>query len=195
MATRPLPTGITRTATGYRAFIHITPWPGYRNGRLISKRFTRTATYEPTLKDAIQWRDTERADARLRQHNLLLREQAAVMCDGKRLPRRNETTWCYIYFARSGDTVKIGRSVDPAQRLRALQLTHAGELELLAAVAAHVALEGALHKRFAHLRTRPTGEWFRLEPDLVAFIRAIQQGENPVALLFEDALRPEEVPA
>jgi hypothetical protein len=109
----------------------------------------------------------------------------AVAFDAPRLPR-TEKTWCYIYFARSGDVVKIGRSVDPPTRLRELQTTHAGELVLLAAVAGHVALEGAIHQRFAHVRTRPTGEWFRLEPDLVAFIALIQQGANPVALLFED---------
>jgi hypothetical protein len=175
---KPLPTGIARTPTGYRAFIHVS-WPGYPNGRLVSKRFPPTA-----LREAEAWREGQRIAARRRKDDLVLREHAAA-CDARRLPR-SETSWCYIYFARSGETVKIGRSLEPLQRVRALQMTHAGDLELLATVAAHVTLEGALHERFAHLRTRPNGEWFRLDHELIAFIRAVQQGANPVALLFED---------
>ena len=60
---RPLPTGIVRTATGYRAFVWV-PWPGYPTGRVRSKRFTRTPTYSPTLKEMDAWREARRVEAR-----------------------------------------------------------------------------------------------------------------------------------
>ena len=101
----------------------------------------------------------------------------------KRLPRSLDG-WCYVYIAQAGAVVKIGRSIDPAQRIRELQTTHPEELVLVAAVATHAALEAVIHERFQHLRTREAGEWFRLEPDLVAFIEAVQQGANPITLLW-----------
>src|SRR4051812_25987901 len=60
---RALPTGIVRTATGYRVFVWV-PWPGYPKGRIRSKRFTRTPTYEPTHKEMEAWREDRRVDAR-----------------------------------------------------------------------------------------------------------------------------------
>ncbi len=60
---RTLPTGITRTASGYRAFVWVS-WPGYPKGRVRSKRFTRTPTYEPTLKEMKAWREDRRVEAR-----------------------------------------------------------------------------------------------------------------------------------
>jgi len=60
---KPLPAGITRTATGYRAFVWV-KWPGYPKGRVRSKRFTRTPTYEPTVKEAVAWQDDRRVEAR-----------------------------------------------------------------------------------------------------------------------------------
>jgi hypothetical protein len=91
--------------------------------------------------------------------------------------------WCYVYFVRAGEWVKIGRAVDVRQRFRGLQTAHPHELTLLLSIPAHAALEPAIHARFAHLERR--GEWFRLEDDLLAFIQAVQQGANPVALLFD----------
>lgn len=63
---RTLPTGITRTARGFRVFVWV-PWPGYPDGRVRSKRFTRTPTYEPTFKAMEQWREDQRVDARRRK--------------------------------------------------------------------------------------------------------------------------------
>jgi hypothetical protein len=154
-------------------------------GRVRELRFPLGTDLEVLLKN----RDQLRADLR----DVAPAATAArgrLAADAKRdlkliLPP-SVTGWCYVYFARSGDVVKIGRAIDPAARLRDIQTMHAGELELLTAVATHATLEGALHARFAHLRTRAKGEWFRLEPDLVAFIQAIQRGANPVGLLFED---------
>jgi hypothetical protein len=90
--------------------------------------------------------------------------------------------WCYVYFVRAGDRVKIGRATDPCQRFRSLQTATAEPLSFVLSIATHASLESAIQNRFEHLRLR--GEWFRLEPDLVAFIQAIQQGANPIELLW-----------
>jgi site-specific recombinase XerD len=63
---RTLPTGIVRTATGYRVFVWV-PWPGYPTGRVRSKRFTRTPTYEPSIKEMQAWREDRRVEARQKQ--------------------------------------------------------------------------------------------------------------------------------
>lgn len=165
--------GIRRRVNGWQVRVEV-------HGVNYQKWFPLATPLE-TMRD---WRQEQIGKFRERPEDIALREQSAAF-EAQRLPC-TEKTWCFIYFARSGATVKIGRSIDPPQRLRELQTTHAGELVLLATVAGHVALEGALHQRFAHLRTRANGEWFRLEPDLIAFIHAIQRGANPVALLFED---------
>lgn len=160
------PIGIRRSRSGWRAYISI-------NHAQCSKRFP----LETPLSRMQAWREEQKLRVELQARN--------DVQEAKRVPPCL-TGWCYVYFVRSGQNVKIGRSIDPDVRLRELQTTHAGELVLLASVPAHAALERALHARFQHLRTRSAGEWFRLEPDLIAFIRAIQEGANPVALLFED---------
>lgn len=165
--------GIRRHRAGWRVFVRVGP-----------KNFSKQFALDTPPATMRAWRQAQIDAAGGRKADIAHRLQSAAF-EAQRLPK-TEKTWCYIYFVRSGDAVKIGRSVDPPQRIRELQTTHAAELVLLAYVAAHVALEGAIHQRFEHLRTRRTGEWFRLESDLVAFIALIQQGANPVALLFED---------
>jgi integrase len=64
--TTTLPRGVVATATGYRAFVWV-PWPGYPEGRVRSKRFTRTSSYEPTVSEAVHWREAQRVDARRRK--------------------------------------------------------------------------------------------------------------------------------
>lgn len=63
---RALPTGLVRTATGYRVFVWV-PWPGYPDGRVRSKRFTRTPTYEPTITEMEAWREDRRVEARAKK--------------------------------------------------------------------------------------------------------------------------------
>lgn len=58
-----LPTGIFRTATGYRVFQWV-PDPTRPQGRVRSKRFTRTDTHEPTIKEMQHWQEDQRVDAR-----------------------------------------------------------------------------------------------------------------------------------
>lgn len=186
MSQQPLPAGVTRTATGYRAFVWV-PWPGYPNGRVRSKRFTRTPTYEPTLSEIVRWREDRRVEARRRRNENPIPGEEAVPAlelpteDWTRLTRSLDG-WCYVYFVRAGDRIKIGRATDVGRRFLVIQALHAYELSLVLSIPAHAALEAAIHRRFKHLKER--GEWFRLEPDLAAFILAVKQGANPVALLW-----------
>jgi len=83
MARPALPTGVTRTPTGYRAFVWV-PWPGYPDGRVRSKRFTRTATYEPTLKEIEAWREDRRVEARRRKAEDPIPIGAGFLADAER---------------------------------------------------------------------------------------------------------------
>jgi Meiotically up-regulated gene 113 len=166
-----LPTGIVRTKTGYRAFVWV-PDPDRPSGRIKTKRWKRDAS----LAEMKAWREAQRVEARKSQFDPTL-----PPVNWKRL-QPSPRGWCYVYFVRAGDRIKIGRAVDPAQRFRGLQVAHPEELSLVLTIPAHAELERAIHARFEHLQER--GEWFRLEPDLVAFIEAVQQGANPITLLW-----------
>lgn len=67
----------------------------------------------------------------------------------------------YVYFVRSGThgPIKIGRAVDPHERLRQLQTGSPVELRLLGTIPGGVDLEAALHDLLGDSRLR--GEWFR----------------------------------
>ncbi len=166
------PKGVRRTPFGWQAY-------GRVNGRFFSKRFP-PETAMKVLKD---WRHDQRTKLRMKElrveHKRPLPSLPAL--DWTRLTR-SQDCWCYVYFVRVGDRVKIGRATDPGARIRALQTAHPEALSLVLAIPAHAALEAAIHARFAHLKTR--GEWFRVAPDLVAFVEAVQSGVNPVALLW-----------
>jgi hypothetical protein len=83
-----------------------------------------------------------------------------------------------VYFIRSGTDgpIKIGKASDVMRRLSGLQSAHAEELRLLATTRA--VTEDELHQRFAHLRMR--GEWFRAEPELLAFIDSMRGQKMPL---------------
>lgn len=161
--------GIRRDATGFEAYVRA-------GGRQVSKRFN----LETPLRKMQEWRD-------LTRHGL---ELAAIQrtppalkpVSGKLL--KSLDGWCYVYFIQDGATVKIGRTNNPYIRLSELQTAHHRALTLVCAVPAHYSLEAAVHARFAHCRASETGEWFNLEPDLVEFIQRLQDGVNPVALLW-----------
>jgi hypothetical protein len=163
---RKPPKGIRRTKAGWRVY-------GRVGGRFFSKTFpAATAVY--VLKD---WRRDERARISAKQRAV----DPLPGHDWKRLTPSADG-WCYVYFIRAGERIKIGRTTDPGQRMRALQTMHHDALSLVLSIPAHAALEDAIHTRFAHLRER--GEWFRIEPDLVGFIQAVHAGANPIALLW-----------
>jgi len=156
--------GIRQDRYGFEAHVKV-------NQRQVSKRFPP----ETRLTEMQRWRENARCDLRVAHELDHPRVKAFALT-------KSLDGWCYVYFIRSGDTVKIGMTVDPAARLRTLQTSHHVLLDLLAAVPAHAALESAIHAKFSDLRGE--GEWFRLNDELIAFIKAVAAGQNPVALLW-----------
>jgi hypothetical protein len=79
-------------------------------------------------------------------------------------------SWGLVYAIQVGDDgpVKIGRSDNPAQRLRTLQTASAEPLRGLAAWPECFASEDLMHEEFAHVRIR--GEWFRPVPELLEMV-------------------------
>lgn len=77
----------------------------------------------------------------------------------------------FVYFLRSGDLVKIGRSIDPKSRLSNYGTHNPGPLEVLAVIQAGEHSEESVHKQFDALRVK--GEWFRYEAPLSSFIEGL----------------------
>ncbi len=77
-----------------------------------------------------------------------------------------------IYFAqrKSGGPIKIGTSVQLAQRIITLRREHGADLEVLGVVTGSYKEESALHERFDHLHHEK--EWFHPGEDLLVFISA-----------------------
>ena len=75
-----------------------------------------------------------------------------------------------VYFIQQGDNgpIKIGYSADPQRRLQSLSTASPYPLRLLGVVDGDMALEQALHHRFADHQLE--GEWFAPTPDLLEFI-------------------------
>lgn len=81
-----------------------------------------------------------------------------------------ETVSC-VYYIRAGDKIKIGKAVDPRQRMRELQTGNGETLILLATEPGGLDVERARHRQFRRLRVR--GEWFRAEPALLHHIATV----------------------
>lgn len=73
-----------------------------------------------------------------------------------------------VYYARIGNRVKIGTTIDLKQRMSSLNPE-----QLLATEPGGPQLEAQRHGEFAQLRTH--GEWFRLEDPLTGHIAALAQ--------------------
>lgn len=83
----------------------------------------------------------------------------------------------FTYFVRDEDRIKIGFTIHPTKRMSSLQTGNYRELETLLVAPSYMAEEIETHQRFAHLRER--GEWFRAEPDLLAFIEDLRVKAAP----------------
>ena len=95
-----------------------------------------------------------------------------------------------IYFIRSGQYVKIGRSSNPLGRLRQVQTGNPVQGELLAVCPGGRNEEAAIHRAFAEYRV--SGEWFHATPKLNTLIEDIRR-DHPEAQLtpdIETARRP-----
>jgi hypothetical protein len=76
-----------------------------------------------------------------------------------------------VYFAKAGDRIKIGWSRNVGARIAQLQTGNPAPVQLLAAIPGARARERKLHTLFAEHRV--SGEWFRDDPELVAYIARI----------------------
>ena len=77
----------------------------------------------------------------------------------------------FIYFiSMYGGYVKIGYTTNIDRRFEEIG-AHMPGMRLLGHTRGTMAMEKKLHQRFAHLRER--GEWFKLAPELRAFIKAL----------------------
>lgn len=92
--------------------------------------------------------------------------------------RNTATSWkadgpdIVYYLQRSDGLIKIGTSRRFAVRCATLRKQH-GELRLLLSHRGDRARENAMHGKFAALRV--TGEWFRPEADLLAWILKVRR--------------------
>lgn len=92
-------------------------------------------------------------------------------------PDRADKKDASVYFLQRQDgMIKIGFAKDVAARIRQLHPAAGSELVLLALTTGGITKETDLHKKFHHLKHHR--EWFRPEPELLAFIANINgQGE------------------
>ena len=79
-----------------------------------------------------------------------------------------------VYFAECDGRVKIGWSKKVGTRIAQLQTGNASPIRLLGTTPGGLAVERALHERFAAARV--AGEWFDLTPELRAHIEATAGG-------------------
>lgn len=84
-----------------------------------------------------------------------------------------------VYFARSGDAIKIGCSQNPWSRLTELRTGSPVGVELIATMPGSFELEKQLHLRFAKLRINR--EWFRADDELVAYVATVAATELATA--------------
>jgi hypothetical protein len=72
-----------------------------------------------------------------------------------------------VYMVQAGDNgpVKIGLAKDVAKRVQGLQTAQPVKLNILRVLDGGADIEGALHQKFAHLRS--AGEWFTFSEDML----------------------------
>ena len=94
----------------------------------------------------------------------------------------------HVYFVRRADGVgpiKIGCSIQPKERLATLALWSPYKLELVAIAPGGFPDENALHWKFKNARMQ--GEWFSDVPELLDYVRVVQQtGKLPGLVGDED---------
>ena len=78
----------------------------------------------------------------------------------------------YFLLAPSVSLVKIGKSRDPMGRMAELRTMNAVPVEILTVIKEK---EAVLHKKFQYLRHH--GEWFRVTPEIIHYLRSIDEEE------------------
>ncbi len=79
-----------------------------------------------------------------------------------------------VYFIRADNgLIKIGKSNNPKERLKALQAGSPLKLRIVKTIPGGMNLEQKLHKYFDHLRQY--GEWFKPNKELKEFIKGTKE--------------------
>lgn len=90
----------------------------------------------------------------------------------RRLPEGRRTRRGYVYMLRSGYFIKIGHSLDPAERLKAISTSTPNGAELLFTIPGNLRLEHELHAEFAACHYQR--EWFFLCGKLKRFVEEFE---------------------
>lgn len=88
---------------------------------------------------------------------------------------RNKVGYVYLIGPVDG-CYKIGKSKDPAQRVKAFNLP-VGTIEHVISSAVPYRLESFIHLAFSHRRVR--GEWFRLDESEIAAFKSVAHADTP----------------
>ena len=72
---------------------------------------------------------------------------------------------CYVYFVAFDGAVKIGRTTDITKRMKTIQTSCHGDIELLYCFLTDKITETELHNLFSDLKLK--GEWFRFNAKFV----------------------------
>jgi hypothetical protein len=86
----------------------------------------------------------------------------------------------YVYYARSGDEVKIGKSRNPWARINEMR-TARPDIEIVATEPGDESLETQRHHEFTASRIDASREWFRWTPEIAAHVEAIGGSSSTVA--------------
>lgn len=78
----------------------------------------------------------------------------------------------FVYFVSEGHggAIKIGWTIDPAERLARLQVGNSRRLRVIGLIWARPGVEAEWHRRWKS--QRGIGEWFKRTPELTAAIKA-----------------------
>jgi hypothetical protein len=116
--------------------------------------------------------EKQRLEAQLKQ--LEIAEQKAIAREQEKATRKvNKTTAGYVYILRQvgGEHYKIGRTANPANRLKtfSVKLPFSVKFDVLIETPNMYQLEADLHVRFATKRV--DGEWFELSAEDIGYIK------------------------
>lgn len=96
------------------------------------------------------------------------------------LPQRPNAKNGYIYMLKSNYFIKIGQTINPAERLKAIQTASPDGCELLFAIPGDLRLERMLHAEFEACHFR--GEWYFFCGKLKRFVEEVLATDaSPIA--------------
>lgn len=85
----------------------------------------------------------------------------------------------YVYFFTNGVNIKIGYTKNSVKK-RLKQLNTGSDMQLyyLGYLTGSKQTEKLLHQKFAHLKVRANGEWFKADDSLLDYINSINEEPN-----------------